>query len=168
MLLSAEFRESQAAAAAIEALSSAGFEKGAIDVFSARPVEFEHGVLDRPSRMSMLAVAGAIFNMFLATAFMFWTQQDYPLITGGMPVTSYWAVGVIIFEMAMAGAIAGTVAAFLWESGLFGRARKLPVPALRDGVVYVRLQCSEPEASQASVTMTQAGAITVKPLEAAV
>jgi hypothetical protein len=167
MLLSAEFREPHAAAAAIEALASEGFDKRAMDVFSAKPVEFHGGVLDRRSRMSAIAVAGAIVNAVLATSFMFWTQQDYPLITGGMPLTSFWAVGVIIFEMAMGGAIAGTVAAFLWESDLFGSARKRPVPAPKDDVVYLRLLCDEPQASRASETMTQAGAIAVKPLEAA-
>jgi hypothetical protein len=167
MLLSAEFREPEAAAAAIEALASQGFDKRAMDVFSAKPVEFHAGVLDRPSYMSALAVAGAIFNTLLATVFMFWTQQDYPLITGGMPLTSFWAVGVIIFEMAMAGAIAGAMAAFLWESGLFSGARKQPSPTPQDGVVYLRLRCDEPQASRASETMTQAGAVGVKPLEAA-
>ncbi|MEX2301823.1 MAG: quinol:electron acceptor oxidoreductase subunit ActD [Bryobacterales bacterium] len=166
MLLSAEFREPHAVASAIEALSNEGFDKGAMDVFSAKPVEFHPGVLDRRSFMSPLAVAGAIFNTLLATVFMFWTQRDYPLITGGMPVTSYWAVGVIIFEMAMAGAIAGTMAAFLWESGLFSGARKQPAPTPQDEVVYLRLQCNEPQASRASETMIQAGAIAVKPLEA--
>lgn len=166
MLLSAEFREPHAAAAAIKALSSEGFDKGSMDVFSAKPVEFHAGVLDRPSRMSAIAVGGAIVNGFLATAFMFWTQQDYPLITGGMPLTSYWAVGVIIFEMAMAGAIAGTIAAFLWESGLFGGSRKQPVPKLEDDIVYLRVECDETQVSQASETLSQAGAVTVAPLEA--
>lgn len=166
MLLSAEFREPHAAAAAIEALSSEGFDKGAMDVFSTKPVEFHGGVLDRPSRMSAIAVGGAIVNASLATTFMFWTQQDYPLVTGGMPLTSFWSVGVIIFEMAMGGAIAGTVAAFLWESDLFGSSRKQPAPALEDDVVYLRLRCDEPRASQASETMTRAGAVVVKPLEA--
>jgi hypothetical protein len=111
MLLSAEFREPHAAADAIKALSSEGFDKGSIDVFSTKPVEFHDGVLDRPSRTSAIAVAGAIINAFLATSFMFWTQLDYPLITGGMPLNSYWAIGVIIFEMGMGRAVAGTVAA---------------------------------------------------------
>lgn len=164
MLLSAEFREPRTAAAAIEALSVEGFDKRAMDVFSTEPVEFGPGVLDRRSHMSLLAVAGGIVNAFLATTFIFWTQRNYPLVTGGMPLTSYWAVGVIIFEMAMAGAIAGTVAAFLWESGLLRGRRRLPVPASRDEAIYLRLQCDESGASRASETMTRAGAVEIKPL----
>ena len=165
MLLSAEYREPRAVAATIQALSGEGFDRRSMEVFSTKPVEFEPGVLDRPSRMSFLAVAGAVVNACLATAFMFWTQQDYPLVTGGMPLTSYWAVGVIIFEMAMAGAIAGTVAAFLWESGLLRAGRKQPVPVLRDGAICLRLRCGEPQASQARQTMLNAGAAEVHPLK---
>jgi hypothetical protein len=165
MLLSAEFRDPHAAAAAIQALSGRGFDKRSIDVFSTQPVEFEPGVLDRPSRMSLLAVAGAIVNAILATSFMFWTQRDYALVTGGMPLTSYWAVGVIIFEMAMAGAIAGTVAAFLWEGGLLRGGGKQSVPVVRDDAIHLRLRCSEAEASHARETMLNAGAADVTPLE---
>jgi hypothetical protein len=164
MLLSAEFREPHSVAAAIEALAGGGFDKHAIDLFSTEPVEFEAGLLDRPSRMSLLAVGGAIVNAFLATTFMFWTQRDYPLETGGMPLTSYWAVGVIIFEMTMAGAIAGTVAAFLWESGLLRGAKKQPVPRLRDDTIFLRLSCDEPRASLATEMLARAGAVDVKPL----
>ena len=57
MWLSAEFREPRAAAAAIKALSSEGFDKGSMDVFSTKPVEFDRGVLDRPSRMSAIAAS---------------------------------------------------------------------------------------------------------------
>jgi hypothetical protein len=167
MLLSTTFSDPRTAAVAIEALSSKGFDKRSMDVFSTEPVEFAPGVFDRPSYMSVLAVAGAIFNTLLATSFMFWTQRDYPLVTGGMPLTSYWAVGVIIFEMAMAGAIAGTVIGFLWESGLLGRPRKEPTPKLRDDVVLLRLRCEESRASQARETLLEAGAAEVTALEAA-
>ena len=165
MLLTTEFREPRAAAAAIAALSSEGFDERSMEVFSTEPVEFEPGVLDRRSHMSVLAVAGAIFNTILATVFMFWTQRDYPLVTGGMPLTSYWAVGVIIFEMAMAGAIAGTVVAFLWESGLLRGTRKQPVPKLRDDSITLCVRCDEPRAAQARETMIGAGAAEVTTLE---
>jgi hypothetical protein len=82
-----------------------------------------------------------------------------------MPLTSFWAVGVIIFEMAMVGAIGGTMAAFLWESGLLRGGRTQPVPVLRDGAIYLRLRCGEPQASQARETMLNAGAAEVMPLE---
>ncbi len=165
MLLSTEFSEPHEAAAAIEALSSEGFDKHAMEVFSTEPVEFEPGVLDRRSHMSVFAVGGGIVNMLLATSFTFWTQRDYPLVTGGMPITSYWAVGVIIFEMAMAGAVAGTIVAFLWESGLLRGSRKQPVPELRDDVIFLRLRCDDPRAAQARDTLLRAGAVEVTLLE---
>jgi hypothetical protein len=96
---------------------------------------------------------------------MFWTQRDYPLVTGGMPLTSFWAVGVIIFEMAMAGAMAGAVLGFLWESGLLRVTRKEPVPKLRDDAISLRVRCDEPRASKARETLIRAGAAEVTQLE---
>ena len=39
-----------------------------LDVFSEEPVEFRRGVLDRPSRMSLVSVLGAIVFGTAATA----------------------------------------------------------------------------------------------------
>ena len=50
MYLAGEFRDKETIAAAIGELKNAGFGPETIDVFSTEPVEFERGVLDRPSR----------------------------------------------------------------------------------------------------------------------
>ena len=165
MFLSAEFREPGSTAVAIEALSEAGSDKKEMDVFSTKPVEFEPGVLDRPSHMSLFTVGGAIVNAFLATAFMFWTQNDYPLVTGGMPLTSFWSVGVIIFEMAMAGAMAGAMVAFLLESRLLRGGRK-PAPRLRDDAIFLRLECADDRLEPTRDLLQGLGAIEVRPLGA--
>ncbi len=58
MYLIADFREQPKLEAAILALKAAGIGAGDMDVFSEEPVEFHRGILDRPSRMSLVAVAG--------------------------------------------------------------------------------------------------------------
>ena len=47
---------------------------------------------------------------WLATAFVYWAQNNYKLVTGGMPIFSFWATGVITYEMTMLGAIITTFA----------------------------------------------------------
>src|SRR5690349_18815312 len=97
-------------------LRANGASHDALDIFSEEPIEFPRGVLDRPSRMSLASVAGAILFGALATAFIWWTQRNYRVITGGMPVFSFWSTGVITYEMTMLGAIVSTCVWFLWES----------------------------------------------------
>jgi hypothetical protein len=158
-----EFREKDAAASAIRALRSSGIESGALDLFSEEPVEFPRGVLDRPSRMSLVSVTGAILLGGLATAFVWWTQHNYGLVTGGMPLFSFWATGVITYEMTMLGAILATFGWFLWESGLLRKQNpEEPVPQVDPGAICLRVRCRGNEAAQAIDTMRRAGAVDVQ------
>lgn len=163
MYLIGEFREKDAAASAIRALRSSGIESGALDLFSEEPVEFPRGVLDRPSRMSLVSVTGAILLGGLATAFVWWTQHNYGLVTGGMPLFSFWATGVITYEMTMLGAILATFGWFLWESGLLRKQNpEEPVPQVDPGAICLRVRCRGNEAAQAIDTMRRAGAVDVQ------
>lgn len=161
MYLTATFDDEALVAPAATALLEAGFEPRAIEVFSARPVELPPGLHHRPSRASLLAVLGAVINGGLATAFMFYTQHDYPLVTGGMPLRSWWATGVITYELTMAGAVAGLMLAFLWEAGLL-RWRRPPAPPVDHGSVFLRVLCSPGQASAASERLLRTGATSVE------
>ncbi len=155
MWLTAEYPDEHAAAAGAASLRSAGL--GEIELFSDRPLD----LTGRPSRASLIAVAAAILNGALATAFVYYTQRDYPLVTGGMPIISPWATGVITYELTMAGAMAGVVIAFLWESGLLRRRRGPSPPALRDGAVFVRVHCPPDAAGLASDCLSRSGAVAI-------
>jgi hypothetical protein len=95
---------------------------------------------------------------------MYYTQHDYPVVTGGMPLFSPWANGVVTFEMTMAGAMAGVILAFLWESGLLRRHRPEP-PQLKDGSVFVRLRCPAELATTATERLSRTGAIAIATAE---
>ena len=59
-----------------------------------------------------------------------------------MPIFSFWATGVITYEMTMLGAIVATFAWFLWESGLVARRdRSAPVPQVDPGSICLRVRC---------------------------
>jgi ascorbate-specific PTS system EIIC-type component UlaA len=162
--LTGEFREKETAARAILELKANGFGPGAIDVFSNEPVEFADGVLDRPSRMSLVVVASALTFCVLTILFVRFTQYNYPLVTGGMPLFSFWSTGVVFYELTMLGAILSAFAWFLWESGLIRKRNKAPVPEVEPGVICVRVRCGEEQAQLASRQLEQAGATEVKKL----
>ncbi len=163
MYLIAEFREQDRAAAAIRSLRAGGVSAADLDVFSEEPVEFSRGVLDRPSRMSLVSVLGAIAFGTAATAFIWWAQHDYPVSTGGMPIFSFWATGVITFEMTMLGAIVATFGWFLWESGLVRRTKgSAPVPEVSPGSMCLRVRCQGNEVERAIDAVRSAGAVKVQ------
>ena len=158
MYLIGEFHEKNEVRAAIRLLREGGIAPADIDLFSEEPVEFPRGVLDRPSHMSLVSVLGAIGFGSLATLFIWFTQHNYRLVTGDMPVFSFWATGVITFEMTMLGAIVCTFAWFLWESGLIRkRDRAAPVPEVDPGAICLRVRCREDDAPQALAAIRRAG-----------
>jgi hypothetical protein len=164
MYLKGEFREKETAARAILELKANGFGPDALDVFSNEPVEFADGVLDRPSRMSLVVVASALTFCVLTILFVRFTQYNYPLVTGGMPLFSFWATGVVFYELTMLGAILSAFAWFLWESGLIRRRGPAPVPEVEPGMICLRVRCGEEQAPLASRQLEQAGATGVTKL----
>jgi hypothetical protein len=163
MYLIGEFREKESAADAIRSLRASGIQTADLDVFSEEPVEFPRGLLERPSRMSLMSVGGGILFGALATGFIWWTQHNYRLVTGGMPVFSLWATGVITYEMIMLGAIVATFGWFLWESGLVRkRDSRAPIPEVEPGSMCLRVRCRGDETDQAIDAMRRAGAVGVE------
>jgi hypothetical protein len=161
MFLTAEFSDAPSVADAITALKARGFEAGGMDVFSTEPVELPDGMLERPSRMSLAAVSGAVCSCLLAILFVRYTQYDYPLVTGGMPLFSWWATGVIFYEFTMFGAISATFLMFLVESGLLQRGHSARTPMLVEGRIHLRVGCDAGRAEAAAECLRQTGAVSV-------
>jgi hypothetical protein len=163
MYLIGESHETEVTVAAIRMLKAGGIEPASIDLFSEEPVELPRGVLDRSTSMSLAGVCGAILFGAAATAFIWWAQNNYRLPTGGMPVFSFWATGVITYEMTMLGAIVAIFGWFLWESGLLRKRDKhAPVPIVNPGSLCLRVRCHESEAAKADEAMRRAGCVDIQ------
>ena len=168
MYLLADFREQPKLEAAILALKAAGITADDMDVFSEEPVELRRGILDRPSRMSLVSVLGAIATGGLATVGLYAAQQSYRLVTGGMPIFSFWGTGVISYEATMLGAVLATFGWFLWESGLLRkRDKNIPVPTVLPGVMCLRVRCFDPHVTRARQILDSAGATDIARKEVA-
>lgn len=161
--LLSEFRDKDAVASAIDSLRAAGVSTADLDVFSEEPVEFRRGVLDRPSRMSLASVLGAIVFGAAATAFVWFAQYNYAVVTGGMPVFSFWGTGVITYEMTMLGAVLSVFGYFLWESGLLRkRDKSAPIPVVPPERIWLRLCCKGSDVARPKALLQQAGAVMVE------
>ena len=162
--LSGEFQNHDSIIRAISDLKAKGFNTDDLDVFSDEPLEFLQALLHRESHMSLIVVIGAITSLLLVIGFVYFTQVNYPLITGGMPLFSFWATGVVFFEMTMFGAIVTTFFWFLRESGLLRRRRRAPVPVFEAGFYCVRVQCRDEQRDAARASLQNAGAADVRAL----
>jgi hypothetical protein len=163
MYLIGEFRQQASAAAAIRGLKEGGIGPADMDLFSEEPVLLPRGLLHRPSKMSLISVLGAIALGSAATGFVYFSQHNYRLVTGGMPTFSFWATGVITYELTMLGAMVSAFAWFLWESGLIRkRDRTAPVPVVLPGSMNLRVRCTAAQAARASEIMAGAGAVQVE------
>lgn len=161
--LHAEFPTRETVVEAIESLAVAGVAKGSMELYSRQPLETDPPLLPRRSWMSVAAVASGIAFGTSATALVFWMQLDYPVVTGGMPITSGWATAVVTFETTMAGAVLGTIFMMIREAGLLMSRSHAPVPELPDEGVVLQVRCSgSPELGSVKTLLLEAGAVHVE------
>lgn len=165
MFIAADFLNKEAVIRAILNLKAAGFHSADLAVFSNESIEFPRSVLHRASRMSLAVVTGAVVFCLLTIGFVYFTQYNYPIITGGMPIFSFWATGVVFYELTMLGAIVTTFFWFLRESGLISRRRKLPVPRVEPGVISLRIDCGARHLDFIRPSLESAGAENVRTVE---
>lgn len=162
MFLAGNFLHREATVRALRDLRANGFTPTDLTVFSEEPLEFPRDVLPRPSHMSLGVVTGAITACLLVIAFVYFTQYDYPIITGGMPIFSFWATGVVFYELTMLGAIVTTFFWFLFESGILRRGRHRPAPVVEPGAICLRVECCPDQADAARHWLESAGAGNVR------
>jgi hypothetical protein len=161
--LLSEFRDQSSLSTAIHSLRAAGVSPADLDIFSEEPVELSRGVLDRPSHMSLVSVLGAIFLGSAATAFVWWAQHNYAIVTGGMPIYSFWGTGVITYETTMLGAVFATFGYFLWESGLIRKRDKTaPVPKVQPECICLRVRYASEDVTKPTELLRAAGATSVE------
>jgi hypothetical protein len=110
---------------AVSTLASEGLPREAISVLSSEPIHFHHPPQSSADRslIGIFAVIGGTIGAALALALTIWSSRRVNLITGGMPIVSPWALGVIVFEMTALGAILTSLGRMLFEARLVRRSR---------------------------------------------
>ena len=126
-------------------LTDEGFARDAITIMSAEPLaEFISELGSKsPGRAGMLSIAGGIAGAGAAIALTVWTSRRMGLVTGGMPIITPWAFGIIVYELIALGAILTTFVVTIYEAGLLRRgAIDVEVDsAIADGKVAVSVSC---------------------------
>ena len=105
------------AVAALRELQREGVPRSSITVMSSEPLHLEDH--DAPkSRIKGFAIAGGFIGAAFAILLTVWTSRRVGLVTGGMPIVTPWAFGIIVFELAALGAILATLGKMIIEARL--------------------------------------------------
>jgi Alternative complex III, ActD subunit len=122
----------------LEAKMPLGFSERDILVLSSEP--FDHygfGRRDTKTHMPWIAAVVGILGGLAGYWLLTFTQNAYPLPTGGMRIAPMWTDGIIIYECAMFGAILATFAALLLQARLPRWKHLISDPAVSDGNILV-------------------------------
>jgi hypothetical protein len=129
------------AIAVLRELQREGVPSSSITVMSSEPLHLETN--DAPkTRIAGYAIAGGLLGVAFAILLTVWTSRRVGLVTGGMPIVSPWAFGIIVFELAALCAILVTFGRMIFEAGLVRRGALADYDAaVAGGRVVVSLQC---------------------------
>lgn len=103
--------------AALHELEREGVPSSSITVMSSEPLHLEP--LHPPkTRITGFAIAGGFVGAAFAILLTVLTSRRVGLVTGGMPIVSPWAFGIIVFELTALGAILATLVRMIFEARL--------------------------------------------------
>ena len=158
------FQQPEPAADAMDGLKEAGFELGTFDVLTGTPYpEGAFGDHVPQHRLFRFPAFGAIIGFTLSIFLTAATQLAYPMVTGGKPILSIFAMLIIMYEMTMLAGVIATVIGIIFESRL---------PNLKPGVYDTRITegwigvvitfDDESKVAEAENVLNKAGALEIK------
>jgi hypothetical protein len=136
--LYALYDDGEDAERAVRNLRSAGVADANITVITAEPMEdYEFSHIGGSNRLWFVACGGGVVGFVLSTSLAVFTERNWPINTGGMPIVAWWPNLIVMFEMTMLGAILATVGTLIVTAGLGRRRPALYDPAINDGKILV-------------------------------
>lgn len=147
------------------ALRAAAVPDGRITTISAVPLPDGAVCRDpRPIRFPLVSIAGWFAGAVAGLALALATYLLYPLITGGKAIISVPPTLIVTYEVAMLGALLGTLAVGAREMGLCRfRAKKIHDPRIHEGKIALCARVESEEQERAAIeALLQAGGTEVR------
>jgi hypothetical protein len=166
-MLLAVFEDLEPAATGIEKLHDLGIDDDQMNVISGIPIKAT--ILGRRSavtRVSTIAMAGAILGMFLGLFLIYGTPYLFPLHVGGQPIFPVPQGIIITFEVTMLGLMGFAFIGMFVDSGFPSYTPKEYIPEISDGKIAVLFHCPDNDQQKFVDVLTKAGAESVNPAEA--
>ncbi len=157
------FTDANKAADAMDSLKAGGYPLGTFDVLTGTPYpEGAFGEHVPQHRLFRFPAFGAIIGFTLALFITSTTSIAYPLVTGGKPILSLFAMLVILYEMTMLSAVISTVVGIVFESRLPNINPGAYDARITEGWIGVVISTDDEQASHAASLLESAGALEIK------
>jgi hypothetical protein len=128
--------------AALHELEREGVPSSSITVMSSEPLHLE--ALHPPkTRIAGFAIAGGVLGAVFAILLTVLTSRRVGLVTGGMPIVSPWAFGIIVFELTALGAILATLVRMIFEARLLRHSPVKYDEAVAVGRIVLSVICAD-------------------------
>ncbi len=155
--LFASFDQASTVVTTINHLKEAGISPQNIEVISSQPHLNHHFLPERSkSYIGAFALTGAVVGAAAGFVLASLTALSYPLPTGGMPLLSWWPIGIVSYETTMLGAVLATLVGLLSELRLPHLKSLQPSVTVDEGLV-IEIRCSS--ANEVAVAKQIAGAL---------
>jgi len=157
------YQTPQAAAVGMQALRTAGFRPGDLDVLSDKPYpEGTFGEEPAHHRLFVFPLAGAACGFVVGLLLTVAVQLAFPMVQGGKPLLSIPPMLNVLFEGTLLGAIALTVIGVVFESRLPDFSGDPYDVRIVEGCLGVLvLQVGEQSAAMAEQVLRDAGAMDI-------
>jgi hypothetical protein len=140
-----------------EELRREGFPPSAITLISAEPIPFAGEIAG--SRIGLFSVLGGVLGAASGLLLTVLTSRSVDLVTGGLPIVTTWAFGIVVFETTALGAILATFIRMIYEAGLARRgALRFYSEAVADGKIALVVECAVDHRSLAERVIATTGA----------
>ena len=157
------YENPESGADAMDAIKEAGFPLGDFDVLTGTPYpEGAFGEYVPQHRLFRFPLFGAILGLTIAILFTAATQLAYPVVSGGKPILSIFAMIIIIYELTMLSAVIATVVGIIFESRLPNFKMGAYDERITEGYIGVVISCDEDRQAEAEQVLRQTGAMEVK------
>ncbi len=152
------------AAAAIAPLDELKIDHDDIQVLSVAPYPDGTFIKDeKPMPIWRFALIGGLTGFLGGISLAGGTQMLINLIVGGKSPLSLPAVGVITYELTLAGAVVGSVVALLWMSGLPNWTESAYDKSISSGAIGLLIRCQDQaQADKIEKTMLDYKAVKTK------
>ncbi len=135
------YASGDAAQHAVNSLRAAGYGDSDITVITAAPMEeYEFSHIGRHSFQWYIAAGGGLAGFLFSTWLTTFSEQDWPIVVGNMPIVAWYPNLIVIFELTMLGAILATVVTLIVTAGLGRRRPVLYDPEVSNGKILVGVE----------------------------
>ena len=158
------FHQAEPAADALDGLKEAGFNLGTFDVLTGTPYpEGAFGEHVPQHRLFRFPAFGAIIGFTLSVFLTAVTQLAYPMVTGGKPILSVFAMLIIMYEMTMLSGVIATVVGIVFESRLPNMKPGIYDTRITEGWIGVVVTFDDDsKVADAESVLNKAGAVEIK------